>query len=140
MKNGKSFNFRLIFNLRSLIYFVITLAILSAVFVIVYFSQNRSFKGLCDGSFVSGALGIGIGGLSFITNQGTFDVFPVGTQNLIAVLRKDGKKRYDGLFEYRNLKAEKRKANRFNPLIYIAAGLIYIVVSIISISIFYSQH
>ena len=59
---------------------------------------------------------------------GFFDTIVVGTANLVGVLRRDGHKKYDSLFDYKELKKDKRKSTRFVYLGYLVPGLIYITV------------
>ncbi len=131
MRDDRKFNIHEMFNVPNLLRFIVSLVILTLVFILIAWSYEWKAVAIIDGTFVSGAIGIGIGILSFVTNQGTFDVFTVGFANLASVMKKDGRKRYDGLFEYRNIKESKRKTGRFNALVYFTAGLIYMILAII---------
>ena len=127
----KRFDVKEIFNLKSLLSFSLLLGIEVIVFLIVYVLNDYINVSAVNGTFAAGCVGVAIAGLTFAANDGTFDVFPVGFQNLISVARKDGRKKYDGLFEYRQIKATRRKSRRFIPLWYLLDGIIFILISVI---------
>ena len=126
----RKFNFRRIINKRNIITFLIFSIFLSIVFVLIYFFHDWALIGAVDGTFASGSIGIGISILSYASNKGIFDVFALGFQNTLSVMKKEGEKKYPGLFEYRELKQTKRKQNEFTCLAYLLSGIIYLIVSL----------
>ncbi len=128
--NDRKFNFRKIFNVRNLTSLIICVILSSIVFVLVYWSDNWALMGAVNGSFAAGCIGVGFACLSFATNKGIFDVFSLGFQNTISVMRKEGTKKYPGLFEYREMKKKKRSENEYTYLAYLFSGIIYLIVSL----------
>lgn len=130
MKN-KKFSFNEIFNLKNLIIFLFCL--LFGILIIIVYSVFTSFSlyDLTNGSFVSAAIVILLGLLELVLNQGTLDIIAVGFVNLFEVFKKDGTKKYDGLYGYQEAKKEKRHSDRFIFLAMEASGIIILIVALI---------
>ena len=114
-------------NKKVYIALVISTILCSLTFILIYGLNEWGIRALVDGLFVAGALGIVLASFSLLTYFGFFDTVAVGTANLIGVLRKEGQKKYASLFDYKELKKEKRKSNRFVYLGYLLPGIIYII-------------
>ena len=114
-------------NKKVYIALVISTILCSLTFILIYGLNEWGIRALVDGLFVAGALGIVLASFSLLTYFGFFETVAVGTANLIGVLRKEGQKKYASLFDYKELKKEKRKSNRFVYLGYLLPGIIYII-------------
>ena len=126
-----------LFNRRIFIRLIIGLVIESGIFVLIYGINERGIRALVDALFVSGVVGIGLASFSFLTYSGFFFSFAVGTANLVGIMRREGKKKYDSLFDYKEIKKPKRARNRFAPLAYLAASVPMIILFIVFYSINY---
>lgn len=84
-----------------------------------------------DAFFVACAVLIASSLIYLATNEGSFDVISVGFSNLFSTMKKNGSKKYDGLFEYREIKNAKRSEHRFSFLPILVSGVIYLIISII---------
>ena len=132
----KAFSWYDVFNVQSWTSFTIMLIVESLIFLAIFGFNGWTLMGAMDGTFVAGCIGVGIAGLTYAANDGTFDVFPVGFANMIGSFKKEVEKRYDGVYQYREIKAAKRKSRRFIPLFYLAAGLIYLIAAFIMFTYF----
>lgn len=121
-----------LFNLRNLIIFLCSLSF-GAIVTILFCVFRGGFNLLNsnDGSFVAAAVLIGFGCLHISANVGTFDVITVGFINLFSSFKKNGTKKYDGIYEYQNVKEKSRVGKRFYFFPLISAGIIYLVLAII---------
>ena len=97
-------------------------------FILIYWLNEWGIRALVDGLFVAGVVGIGLASFSLLTHYGFFDTIVVGTSNLVGILRREQQKKYDSLFDYKELKKEKRRGTRFVFLGYLLPGLIYIII------------
>ena len=78
-----------------------------------------------DAFFASGALFVAIGGLSFVSYFGAFDIFAYSFSLF------NPNRRYKDLYEYSTAKNEKRKSKIVFPFMpYIVVGIVYIIVSL----------
>lgn len=128
-----------IFTFRNLVQLIIALFIGLLIFLLVYAYHDYKYIYAIDGLFAGGAALIGFGLLSFAANEGTFDIFNVGFANTFAVWKKNGQKKYGGLYEYRSLKEETRKSNRFSFLAYVIPGLLLVCIAGIMLAVFNSK-
>lgn len=117
-------------NKKSVMTFVFFGLTMIFLFLLIYGVSGWTMYGAIDGTFASGATGIAISILSYVTNQGLFDVFYVGFENLISVSKKNGKKQYD-MVSYRESKITQRKSNRFIFLSYLIVGVVFLVASLV---------
>lgn len=141
MKNNKKrFNIKEIFSLDNLIVSLISLVVGIIIFLAYFLVRNMSLLDALDGTFISSGVLICVGFLFLIVNQGTFDGIVVGFSNLFSVFRKDGKKKYDGIFEYQEIKKDKRKGTRFRFLAIIFVGVIFLIISLILLAVFNSLY
>ena len=136
MKN--KFSYKDIFNIKNLILFIISLVIGIIIFLLVYALHDYVYMYAMDGLFAGGAALVGIGLLALASNQGTFDIIVVGFANLFAISKKQGKKKYDGLYDYQTIKAQDRTDARFQWLVYVTAGVIYLIIAGIMLAEFYN--
>ena len=127
-----------IFTLRNLIALLVSLAIGALIYVFFSFYRGFTFYNSIDGFFVAGSVLV-LGGLLFLAgNEGTFDVISVGFANLYSVFKRNGTKKYASLYDYREMKGEKRKGNRYILIPIELAGIVYLIVSIV-LFIIYKQ-
>lgn len=133
----KKFNIKEIFNWRNYLLFGISLLFLTGVFLLVFGLNGWSLYAGLNGSFVAGCLGIAFGAMSFVTNAGFFDVISVGFANLIAMFKKNPTKKYPGIYEYRELKTDKRRSNRFYWIWYLLSGIVFLIAAIVIYVMFY---
>ncbi len=126
-----------LFNKKNYIRLIIALGIEAIVFILIYGINEWGIRALVDALFVSAVIGIVLASFSFLTYCGFFDTVAVGTANLIGVIRKEGKKKYDSLFDYKEMKKPKRAGNRFAPLAYLVASIPVLILFIIFYSINY---
>lgn len=130
MNDKKRFSIRDVFYLKSIKVLIIFFIIQVLIFLLIFGLSNWHLIGAINGTFVSGAIGFGIAGLSFTNNQGIFDVFQVGFENLISVSKKNGRKKYD-LYGFKESKVNKRNSNKYMWIIYLIDGIIFLIASII---------
>lgn len=125
-----------IFNLKNLIIFLISLIVglIISLFYLLFYSFSLYY--FMNAAFISAAVLIAAALLYLVSLQGLFDVFVVGFSNLREVFKKNGTKRYDGLFEYQEIKKEKRKSNAFSWIPILFSGVIYLIISLILYAIF----
>lgn len=130
MNDKKKFTIRDVFYLKSLKVLIIFFIIQVLIFVLIFGLSGWHLVGAINGTFVSGAIGLGVAGLSFANNQGIFDVFQVGFENIISVSKKNGKKKYD-LYGFKDAKINKRNSNKYMWIIYLIDGTVFIIISLI---------
>ncbi|MBO8427708.1 MAG: DUF3899 domain-containing protein [Firmicutes bacterium] len=128
----RKFSIRDIFNLRNLIKFIIALVVDALFIVIFLWIKGFNLVNLVDASFIAGGITFLVGGFQIVANSGFFDVIVVGFANLSAVFKKNGTKKYDGLYEYRLVKEEKRFDNKYSSLSYFLAGIISLIIFLIT--------
>lgn len=59
----------------------------------------RVWRILCDGCFLAAVLLIGVGLMTLVSSEGTFDILSYGTMCLRSVLSKNGKEKFESLGE-----------------------------------------
>ena len=111
----------------------------AAVIVIVlgWDPEKLLFHQLCDGAFVAAVILLGIGGLKFARNGGTFDVMAWGISSVVRMtvpwLFKESKDA--DLIAYKERKSESRQSAKPELL----SGVIYLVLSLIFFVIYLLQ-
>lgn len=133
-------NIQSIFNLRNLVSLLISLAVGALIYVAFGFYKSFNLYNSVDGLFIAAACLICIGLMYWIINAGTFDGLTVGFSNLFAVQKKNGTKKYDSIFDYRETKAAKRASNRFSFLPIVFAGFLYLVAALIVYAVFKANY
>ena len=120
-------------NLKNLYVLLGSLCLGSLIFVIYCVVKEGQFNlyNSTDGSFVAAAVLLCVSLLYLVLNHGTFDVIAVGFSNVFSFMKKDGAKKYDGLYEYAETKKEKRNKNRFVYLPMLLSGLVFLIIAII---------
>lgn len=133
MENKKEkFSFKRIFNWRNLAILIGSLIAGVAILLIyVLIKQKWDLLNFTDGTFVASAILIAFGFMHIVLNMGTFDVIAVGFSNLFSVMKKDGSKKYDGIYGYQEAKEPKRKGTRFYFIPIVTAGFIFLIIAII---------
>lgn len=133
MGEKKRFDKTRIFNLQNLIIFLVSLVVGILIFVFYCLCCEDQFTlyNSVNGLFVAAAILLFIGLGDITLNMGTFDIVAVGFANLYSAFKKDGKKRYDGVYEYQQKKEVKRKSTRFRFLSFLIAGIILLIISLI---------
>lgn len=117
---------------------LINLAI--GVFVVVFVYWLDAGRGypflhcLSDGFFVAAVLLLGVGGLRGVRNKGAFDVVGFGVSSVAKTTFPFLKgEKEESIYEYRERKAEQRKGAGG----LLAAGAIYLVLSILVLCLYY---
>lgn len=109
--------------------YLVSLVIMVLLIISILSSKGYNLLiNYCNAFFISGALFIGIGCLSILTNFGAFDVFSYSGRYVVNRIRNVDVERYP---EYSENKKEKRKKFRFNFVPYMVLGLIALIVAII---------
>ena len=89
---------------------------------------------LCDACFVAGVMLTGSAGLSFVRNQGMFDIFSYSFRGLFGVrLPAWSADRDENFAEYK----EKKKAKRKAPWGILMAGLVWLAAALLLLVIYY---
>lgn len=136
VKQKKKFSIYEIFNFKNLIIFLISLFVGLVISVVYGIIRAFEFIYVVDGFFLGSCVVIFVGLFDLILNQGTFDVVAVGFSNLYAVTKKNGTKKYDGIYEYAETKRAKRQESRFRFLAIVGAGIVLLIVTFILYLIF----
>lgn len=121
------------FNLPNTIIFLVSIVIAIVVTVLYAFCSHGQFTlyNFTNGSFVSAAILIGSSLLYLAANHGTFDVINVGFINLFSVIKKNGTKKYDGIYGYQEAHEATRSSHRFRFFPILVAGILVLGVSLI---------
>ena len=114
-------------RIKNLIIFLVLGLVIAAIVVAVNWKLEQPVaQRLCDGTFVSSVLLLGMGGLKYVRNQGFFDVASYGISYTIhTVIPSMGPMQDEDLFSYKERKKEGRKPARDMIL----AGCAYLVLS-----------
>lgn len=120
------------FNLSNLIILLVSLLIGAVVMILYVLFSHEQFTlyNFVNGSFVSSAILIASSLLYLASLFGTFDVISVGFTNLISVIKKNGVKKYDGIYGYQEAHEAVRESHRFRFLPILVAGLLFLGVSL----------
>lgn len=95
---------------------------------------------LCDGFFASAVLLLGVGGLRFVRNKGTFDVMGysmmTAIHNFLPMTRPDPSPnaREEDFLDYRARKEESRKSARS----LLISGCVYVALDMLCLAIYYA--
>ena len=118
-------------------YIVITIISIIVNFVIILYKGYNNFIAYCDATFVSGALCIGIGGLSVLGNYGAYDTLGYSIHYVREnTLRKDGSvKKYNDMHDYIEKQNLKRSKCKYLFVPYFVVGAFWIILSIILVSL-----
>jgi uncharacterized membrane protein (DUF485 family) len=128
----KSFRFYLV---KFLVYSLIA----TASFLLVYFLRGRTVVSGLDGSFVACAVAVALALLDYSRNHGVFDSLTYGLGLFPSLFNKELTKPYKDLYEYREVKDLKRKYHRKDFYVAASVALIYLFVSLILLSMYYTQ-
>mgnify|MGYP004635362771 CR=1 FL=1 len=93
-----------IFNKRTLIIFIIEMMM---TVIYLFIKGFDTIVNYCNAFFVSGFAIICIGGLSWLSNIGTFDIFGYSWKTLKSSFSKDVKRDYNSMYEYNYQKLSK---------------------------------
>lgn len=116
---------------------IIAIVVALSFFFGIYYGTSRDYKALCDAFGVGGAVVLGMGIFSWINNLGFFDFASYGFASAFSALKKDFVKPYDDLVDYKEKKAYKRKADKWNWVPYVIVGLIFIILFIVVDNVYY---
>lgn len=110
------------------------LCLLYSLIVIVFYlaSYGITLYNGVDATFISGFSLLCVGGLSFCTQQGTFDIFSY------TFAKKGTPGNRITFYDYQQRKIEKRKNAKFAPIPYLVVGVFFIIISVILLIIFRS--
>lgn len=112
---------------KNLIASLVTGLVIAILVIVINWSLEQPFiQRLCDGTFVSGVLLLGMGGLKFVRNQGFFDIASYGISYTIHMaIPSMGPMEDEDLIAYKERKREQRKPARDIVL----AGCVYLVLA-----------
>jgi hypothetical protein len=79
--------------------------------------------GLSDAFFVSGAVLIGISALRVIYRTGVYDVSGYGLNTFVQSFRRDQKRTYQNIYDYKDQQLAKRQKRPFYALPYFTIGV-----------------
>ena len=125
------------FNIHSLAYLICGTILGSLFLLLIMAIRDWSMSGAIDGSFLGGCMAIGFGLLFWAGNDGTFDVISLGFSDLVSTIKRNGKRKYESLFDYREQHKAERKNKRFSWLAFILVGIIFLIISVILYFIYY---
>ena len=117
-----------IFNKRTLIIFIIEMMM---TVIYLFIKGFDTIVNYCNAFFVSGFAIICIGGLSWLSNIGTFDIFGYSWKTLKSSFSKDVKRDYNSMYEYSESKRAQRDGEKYNFLSYILVGGVAFIVAIV---------
>lgn len=89
---------------------------------------------LTDSFFVSGVLITGMGGLIFVSNEGSFDGITFAMKSFFAIFKKDKKKVYRSYYDYKQSKKDRDRSFGYMLI----CGLVFLAMSGI-VLLFYSN-
>lgn len=110
---------------HSPIRYIISL-IVAIILILIRLITSNGFQNIvayCDGTFIAGMILICFGGLSVVTFFGGFDIFSYNFSR-----KKEGA---SSLYEYSQIKAEKRKSGPLHFVPYFVVGLFFLLISTI---------
>ena len=113
--------FRRLF-IHSPIRYVIALVVCGALSAAFIISKGNYLMSYIDGFSAAGAVSILFGALVLVTNLGAFDMFSYS----FAIMRKANREFYKDLYQYSQIKKEKRSKHFFTFV-----GLLFIIIALI---------
>ena len=110
--------------LTNLITFLVSLAIGSGIFCIVFFTSTRSIIDAINGATLGGLVVLLFGLLMMVSHFGAFDSFAFGFKQLFSLLFSKDPKKNGSFTDYRDERTQKRDASSYNFFATILAGLL----------------
>ena len=124
---------------RFLVDLVFGAVIAGAVIAINAGRGHAVLRLLCDGCFVAGVLLLGTGGLKFFRNEGMFDIFAYSIKSVFQIHYPFAKmnspleeKKREDYATYKENKKKKRKS----PADLLWAGLIYMALALVFVTVY----
>jgi hypothetical protein len=118
-------------HVQKIIRWVFLLLLGGAIFLIIYFTGERSLQRTCDSCFAPGCVLIGLGFFSLVNHWGGFDFFLYGTSASLSALRKGTPKPYEDVMDYKEQKKEYRESSGPVYLPYFIYGVLWLAVSLV---------
>lgn len=111
------------------------LCFLFALIIIAFYviSYGITLINFADSTFIAGFALICFGGLSFCTQEGTFDIFSYAFSN------KGTPGNRITFYDFQQRKKEKRRTKKFGCIPYLVVGVFFILTSIVLVAIFNSS-
>ncbi len=109
-------------------------AVAVPVFLLGNYRGYEVMRSLSDACFVSAVILLGVSGILFARNDGTFDVFGYSIKYTF-FNHYPGLGSTNGFAEYREKKAAKRKS----PINILFAGLIFLVAAVVFMTVHYTM-
>ncbi|MFA6730920.1 MAG: DUF3899 domain-containing protein [Eubacteriales bacterium] len=129
-------------RIKNLIPFIVSLSVGGLIFAGVFAlyggrgeDMPQTLRRLSDSFLIPGVLFIGIGMLTVISAQGTFDMLRYGIRTFFLLFKRDiskEKRTYRDFYEYRLAMSEKKR--EYLHLIF--AGLVYLLLAVIFLLLF----
>lgn len=127
------------FTKDDLITFIILFLLGTTIFLLVFLlNSHPGLVSACDGAFAAGVSIIAALGLQVLSRLGAFDTFGYSFSLMVASFSPKVEKKYRDLFEYKNIKAEKRSNRKLYFVSYLIVGLGFITAALI-LSLVYNQ-
>jgi hypothetical protein len=92
----------------------------------------KIFHILTDAFFAVGVVMTGFGLLIYTSNEGVFDGLVYGVSTFLSMFKKDHKRKYETLFDYKESRADKKLGFGF----LLISGLFFLAVSMIMLAIY----
>lgn len=116
-----------LFFKENIVRFILSFVIIVVITVIYNFVYNgwKTIVAYIDSTFISGIVLLCISGLSFVGNQGTYDIFSYSFGKMFKKVKEAN------YYDYVDNKNLERKKRVYTPLSYLFVGLFTIIVSLI---------
>jgi hypothetical protein len=91
---------------------IMSIIVAVLLFGITYFLRGQfNLYGLSDALILPGAILLSYAGLRSVTRTGIYDVSGYGISRFRDAFRRDQQKAYDSVYEYKEIKQQKRQSN-----------------------------
>lgn len=116
-----------IFFKENLVRFIISFIVVIIITVVYNLVYNgwKTIVAYIDSTFISGVVLLCVSGLSFVGNQGTYDIF---SYSFGKIFKKVKEANYYDYVDHKNLE---RKKKVLSPLSYLFVGLFVIIISLV---------
>lgn len=116
-----------IFFKENLVRFIISFMLVVVITVIynLVYDGWKTIVAYIDSTFISGIVLLCISGLSFVGNQGTYDIFSYSFGKMFKKVKEAN------YYDYVDNKNLERKKKVYTPLSYLFVGLFVIIVSLV---------
>lgn len=117
-----------LFNKKTIIISIFEIIL---VLICLFIKGVDSARNYCDAFFIGSFTILAIGGFSWLSNVGTFDILSYSWITVKSSFSKSMKREYSTMYDYSESKKEKRAKNRYCYLPYVFCGGVGIVIAVI---------